>query len=130
MEWEMTRKHGRAISKINVLLSHMIQDHHIDNEYRIMGKDRTLLSLHNEIDVVIHKGTYNRYERDFLNEVRNLVLHYKHSTGPFEPTPIDVTTTPNIHSAGTTNQFTINSKGQPTGYFFNPRTKVKKFGQQ
>ena len=79
VQWGIDKKRDRGILKMMGLVINMIQDHDVNEYHMIGGKERTLLSIHNELKAIYESGTYTESERDFLNGVRTLVLSYQNT---------------------------------------------------
>ena len=67
----------KGLVKMYSILVNMVQDHRIDDLYVIGGKDYTLAQISSKIKLYIDRTTYTHIEKEFLNEVRNLVLQYQ-----------------------------------------------------
>lgn len=89
VQWGIDKKRDRGILKMMGLIINMIQDHDVNEYHMIGGKERTLLSIHNELKAIYESGAYTISERDFLNRVRSLVLSYQNTKKglPWENNP-------------------------------------------
>jgi len=106
VEWSISSSQNKGIVKMIGLLINMIQDHDVNENHMIGTNERTLLSLHQEVRTIANRGTYNESEKEFLNEVRNLVLQYQNSKKEQLSWDDELTWAMNIHS------MKLNSKGQ------------------
>ena len=76
-ENNFSRRQKEGIMKMVSILVNMIQDHSIDDTYIIMNKEMRLKGIFETTKGLASSRQYDDYEKDFLNQVRNLVLSYK-----------------------------------------------------
>jgi len=76
-EWSISPIQKKGIAKIVGLLLNMIQDHDVQELYIICQQEWSLRDIHSQVTRLANRGTYNESEKEFLNEVRNLVLQYQ-----------------------------------------------------
>lgn len=76
-ENDLTIRRKKGIVKMIGIIANMIQDHKIHDTYVINQKQYTLLEIGKELKGLVHGIQYDDFEKDFLNEVRDLVLSYK-----------------------------------------------------
>ena len=77
VEWGISPRQYNGIKKIAGLILNMIQDHDVQVDYTICEQEWSLREIHSQVVFLANRGTYNQKEREFLNEVRNLVLQYQ-----------------------------------------------------
>lgn len=93
VEWSISLRQYNGIKKIAGLILNMIQDHDVQEHYVICAQEWVLKDIHSQVIYLANKGTYNIEEKEFLNEVRNLVLQYqrldkrKKETMPWDNNP-------------------------------------------
>lgn len=75
-ENDLTIRRKKGIIKMIGIIANMIQDHKIQDTYVINQKQYTLLEIGKELKGLVHGIQYDDFEKDFLNEVRDLVLSY------------------------------------------------------
>lgn len=82
--YNFTPKLEKAVFDIQVYLQMMIQDHNITNQLYVCNEYTTFSKVYDRVkamkEVLDREGTYTEIDREFLNEVRNLVLHWKKGT--------------------------------------------------
>lgn len=76
-ENDLTLRRKKGIVKMIGIIVNMIQDHKIDDTYTINGRKYLLKEISDELKGLVKSTMYDDYEKEFLNEVRNLVLSYK-----------------------------------------------------
>ena len=77
IEQSISVQQKKGLIKMHSILVNMVQDHKIDDLYVIGGKEYTLAQISSIIKEYIERTTYTYIEKEFLNEVRNLVLQYQ-----------------------------------------------------
>jgi len=80
VEQSISLKQKKGLIKMHSILVNMVQDHKIDDLYVIGGKECTLTQVSSRIKEYTNKTTYTINEKQYLNEVRNLVLAYQDGT--------------------------------------------------
>lgn len=74
---KITREQRKGIIKMHSILVNMVQDHNIGDFVELRGNKFTLGQVSAVIKQYADKTTYTDDERNYLNEVRNLVLAYQ-----------------------------------------------------
>jgi len=77
VEQSISVQQKKGLIKMHSILVNMVQDHKIDDFVTIRGNDYTLGQLATVIKQYSNRTTYTSDEKEYLNEVRNLVLQYK-----------------------------------------------------
>lgn len=76
-ENQFSLRQKKGIMKMVSILVNMIQDHKIDDTFTILNKEMRLKAIFETTKGLANAREYDDYEKDFLNEVRNLVLSYQ-----------------------------------------------------
>ena len=77
MEIQMDRKRGQGILKVARLVNRMMNDYGAHQVIVLEDKEEAdIISIHQKITDIVHKGSYNKEEQTFLNKVRKVVLSY------------------------------------------------------
>lgn len=77
VEWSISPRQKKGMIKMTGLLLNMIQDHDVQADYIITQQEWSLREIHTQVVRLIKRGTYDKQEQEFLNQVRNLVLSYQ-----------------------------------------------------
>lgn len=77
VEWSISPRQKKGMIKMTGLLLNMIQDHDVQANYIITQQEWSLREIHTQVARLIKRGTYDKQEQEFLNQVRNLVLEYQ-----------------------------------------------------
>ena len=77
MEYQMDRRLGQGILKLSRLVSKMKNDFGYDHTILLGTYERRLGTIYEQVDEIIHKGSYNEQEKKFLNQLRKVVIQYK-----------------------------------------------------
>ena len=77
VEQSISVQQKKGLIKMHSILVNMVQDHKIDDLCVIGRKEYTLAQISSIIKEYIDRTTYTFIEKEFLNEVRNLVLEYQ-----------------------------------------------------
>jgi len=77
VEWSISLRQKQGMVKMTGLLLNMIQDHDVQSDYVICEQEWSLREIHSQVVRLVKRGTYDIKEREFLNEVRHLVLQYQ-----------------------------------------------------
>lgn len=119
VKWSVSPRQKHGLIKIMGLIINMIQDHDVQHIYYIHNEERSLMSIHNELKAIYERETYTRTEREFLNEVRTLVLNYQRTNTKLKQSmPWDDPSYDNeLTWAMNLNSMKLNSKGQIVNRF-------------
>ena len=77
VEWSLSERQRKGIVKMTSILVNMLQDHSIDDVFLIKGKEVRIRAMMEVLSDMVTRMSYNEYEKEYLNEVRNLVLSYQ-----------------------------------------------------
>lgn len=77
VEWSISPRQKEGMIKMTGLLLNMIQDHDVQEIHLITQQEWSLREIHTQVARLIKRGTYDKQEQEFLNQVRNLVLEYQ-----------------------------------------------------
>lgn len=77
MEIQMDRKRGQGILKIARLVNKMMQDYGHYTVIIVDNSERTIVSIYEQVDEIIRKGSYTKEEQRFLNNLREVVIDYR-----------------------------------------------------
>jgi pyruvate/2-oxoglutarate dehydrogenase complex dihydrolipoamide acyltransferase (E2) component len=77
VEWSLSERQRKGIVKMTSILVNMLQDHSIDDLFLIKGKEVRIRAMMEVLSSMVTRMSYDEYEKEYLNEVRNLVLQYQ-----------------------------------------------------
>jgi hypothetical protein len=77
VEWSLSERQRKGIVKMTSILVNMLQDHSIDDLFLIKGKEVRIRAMMEVLSSMVTQMSYDEYEKEYLNEVRNLVLSYQ-----------------------------------------------------
>jgi len=80
IEWRLTPLQKQGITKMYSIMVNMIQDHDIGDFFIIRGNQYTLGQISTVLKQYLINETYDENDKEYLNEVRNLVLSYQNGT--------------------------------------------------
>ena len=76
MEIQMDRKRGQGILKVSRLVNRMMNDYGHTQVILVDNSERTIVSVYEQVDEIIRKGSYTKEEQRFLNNLRKVVISY------------------------------------------------------
>jgi len=77
MEIQMDRKRGQGILKLARLVNKMMHDFGHTQLIIVDNSERTIVSIYEQVDYIIRKGSYTKEEQRFLNNLREVAINYR-----------------------------------------------------
>jgi len=77
MEIQMDRKRGQGILKLARLVNKMMHDFGHTQLIIVDNSERTIVSIYEQVDDIIRKGSYTNEEQRFLNNLREVAINYR-----------------------------------------------------
>ena len=77
MEIQMDRKRGQGILKLARLVNKMMYEYGHTQTIIVDNSERTIVSIYEQVDEIIRKGSYTKEEQRFLNNLREVAIDYR-----------------------------------------------------